>query len=94
MDGVIAISRYLYEYYNDRVNTIQIPPLVDIQEEKWNSLEKINSEVTKFVYAGVPSSQKERIDILVDAIEFYTVVCYVFQGAIVTVVASGAHKSV
>ena len=66
MDGVIAISKYLYEYYKDRVNTIQIPPLVDIEEEKWSSSEKISNEITKFVYAGSPDSQKERLDLLVD----------------------------
>lgn len=69
MDGVIAISEYLYNYYRDRVETVKIPPLVDIKEEKWVALERKNVDTTKLVYAGSPDSQKERLDLLVNCVE-------------------------
>ncbi|MCI8483240.1 MAG: glycosyltransferase family 4 protein [Lachnospiraceae bacterium] len=66
-DGVIAISEYLNQYYSSRVETLKLPPLVDIREAKW----KENGEKKEytFVYAGKPSSDKERLDLIVEAIE-------------------------
>lgn len=68
MDGIIAISRYLYSYYSGKLKTVEIPPLVDIQEEKWKSTSTSSHSTVKFVYAGSPDSQKERLDILVESI--------------------------
>ena len=69
MDGVIAISEYLYKYYKNKVNTIKIPPLVDLDEEKWKvkSYSKYNG--INLIYAGSPSMQKERLDMAVTAVE-------------------------
>lgn len=72
MDGVIAISSYLYEYYKRKVKTVEIPPLVDLQEDKWNLGEKHSKKAhigTRFIYAGSPSAQKERLDLIVNSIE-------------------------
>lgn len=70
MDGVIAISQYLYDYYKPRVKTVKIPPLVDSQAAKWNNKKNIKTtEKTVFVYAGSPSAQKERLDLIVEAVE-------------------------
>lgn len=69
LDGVITISRFLYEYYKDCVNSVTIPPTVDITEEKWNlTVQKIEGGIS-FVYAGSPSAQKEELDLIVSAIE-------------------------
>lgn len=70
MDGVIAISDFLYRYYCDTVKTVKIPPTVDLFEEKWKQKsECADNNGTVFVYAGSPSAQKERLDLVVDAIE-------------------------
>lgn len=70
MDGVIAISDYLYRYYKDKVHTVKIPPTVDINDEKWQ-VQPIEWPKDKavFVYAGSPTAQKERLDLILDAAE-------------------------
>lgn len=70
MDGVIAISDYLYRYYKDKVHTVKIPPTVDINDEKWQ-VQPIEwpKDKTVFVYAGSPTAQKERLDLILDAAE-------------------------
>ena len=69
MDGIIAISRYLYDYYKDSVKTVLIPPTVDLTDSKWDTRAKNDDEHVLFVYAGVPSSTKERLDLIVLGIE-------------------------
>ncbi len=68
LDGIIAISRYLYDYYKN-VNTVLIPPTVDVTDKKWENTTNTNHSITSFVYAGSPSAQKERLDIIINAIE-------------------------
>jgi len=69
IDGVIAISKYLYNYYSSYTNTILIPPLVDIDDEKWKTdRKKIDDGITRIIYAGSPNVQKERLDLIIDAI--------------------------
>lgn len=68
MNGIIAISKYLYDYYKTKTNTVKIPPLVDLQDAKWN-IKKLKNDVPTFVYAGSPSAQKERLDIIINTIE-------------------------
>lgn len=68
MDGVIAISDYLYKYYKEKVATVKIPPTVDVQDEKWLEKPVIRTtDKTVFVYAGNPSAQKERLDLILEA---------------------------
>ena len=68
MDGVIAISRFLYDYYKDSVKTVLIPPTVDIRDSKWNVPTALDDKLVSFVYAGVPSVTKERLDRIVSAV--------------------------
>ena len=68
LDGIIAISRYLYDYYHDFVKTVMIPPTVDISDEKWRIPVVKDSKYTTFVYAGSPSATKEKLDLIVSAI--------------------------
>ena len=69
MDGLIVISRYLEKYYKNQL-TVRLPPLIDADDKKWNigtlkkELKKVN-----FIYAGSASSIKERLDVIVLAIE-------------------------
>lgn len=69
LDGIIAISDYLYKYYYHSVNTVKIPPLIDLKDDKWNSNVRRNEGILKIVYAGQISAQKERIDLIIDLIE-------------------------
>lgn len=69
LDGVIAISRLLYDYYKESVKTVMVPPTVDLEDEKWNIDVHKEEGVVSFVYAGVPNAQKEMLDTIVSAIE-------------------------
>lgn len=67
LDGLIVISKYLYEYYKDCKNVIQIPPLVDIDDEKWSgSGKKVRKELL-LAYVGVPA-KKDKFDVLIKAL--------------------------
>lgn len=65
VNGVIAISKYLYDYYKTSVNTVMIPPVVDTLDNKWLRTPHNGQEEILLVYAGSPSSTKERLDIAV-----------------------------
>lgn len=70
MDAVIAISRYLFDYYKACVPTTMIPPTVDILDKKWaKNTDCKNTGTIAFVYAGSPSATKEKLDVVVSAIE-------------------------
>lgn len=73
-DGVIAISRYLSDYYSKRgMNTVVIPPVSPYERGDINP--RANEKVT-LVYAGIPcrlgkplknrSDAKDRLDIAID----------------------------
>ena len=69
MDGVIAISRYLYDYYKGYTNTIQVPPTVDLQDAKFGrtrTLDSLDGKL-KLVYAGSPGvvASKDRLDLII-----------------------------
>lgn len=72
MDGLIVISSFLYNYYKHFVNTIEVPPLVDLSLEKWkkneNDEEINNEEVIKLIYAGSPSTKKDHLDKIISMI--------------------------
>ncbi len=66
IDGVIAISRYLYDYYKGFVNTVEIPPLTDCEDDCWQKEEKSNSKLI-FSYVGSPARRKDKLDAFVKA---------------------------
>lgn len=67
LDGVIAISRYLYNYYSDQHLTL-LPPMVDKEESKWtNQPEKHQDEKINLVYIGT-GSIKDRLDKIIKGI--------------------------
>jgi len=69
LDGMIAISNFLFTYYSKRMNNvIEIPPLVDLSMDKWKSNEnsKGTDGIVNIVYAGSPGAgKKDRLDILI-----------------------------
>jgi len=67
LDGVIAISKYLYEFYRaSKVKVVQIPPLVDLRSDKWKNEYTSNNQDLVLVYAGSPGKgTKDRIDTII-----------------------------
>jgi len=62
MDGIIAISKYLFEYY-EKSNRIQLPPLIDKKSAKWEGIKLSKCNIRKIVYVGSPGNGlKDRLD--------------------------------
>lgn len=82
MDGVIAISRYLYDYYKSKVKTILVPPTVDLNSPKWNRNRDIKANRPRtLVYAGSPGSgAKDRLDLIVDCVQNHSNIRLVVVG--------------
>ena len=73
LDGLIVISRYLENYYKYSENVIFIPPLVDINEDKWATVDYSMKYLNKkkkmtLVYSGSPGKDKDKINYIIDAL--------------------------
>ena len=70
MDGVIAISRFLYDYYRKKTTTILVPPTVDLKDDKWNQDRNLMpSGRVRLIYAGsANSTSKDRLDTIVNSV--------------------------
>lgn len=68
LDGLIVISKYLKDYYNDCENIVYIPTLTDLSECKWEGIYEKSLECLYLVYAGNPGF-KDKLDILIDSIK-------------------------
>lgn len=71
LDGVIVISEYLENYYKNKCKTCVIPPLVDLNDKKWEKIDVINNNEVNLIYAGSPGTKKrknakDRLDILIE----------------------------
>jgi len=71
LDGIIAISKYLYDFYKDRVNTVYIPPTVDLNDDKFQRKRLFSAhDGINLIYAGSPGGkQKERLDYVLKSIK-------------------------
>ena len=57
-DGIIVISSYLENYYRlHGMQTIKIPPVVNLQDEKWLVKSYKKNEKLRICYAGVPGKK-------------------------------------
>ena len=66
LDGVIAISSYLYDYYRNKgVNVIRIPPIFHYKRSYLDT----GSEYKTILYAGSPAGGKDEISVLIEAIK-------------------------
>ncbi|KRE57658.1 glycosyltransferase [Paenibacillus sp. Soil750] len=69
IDGIICISSYLSNYYKDSIETIIIPPLIDIEEKKWELQHSKNiSNTINFIYSGTPGKHKDKLNLVVEAL--------------------------
>lgn len=67
VDGIIAISKYLYDHYKKTSKSIiQLPPLVDVSENIWQNTPESRSDKVEFIYSGIPSAAKDRVDVILD----------------------------
>lgn len=72
MDGVIAISKFLYNYYKRKTNCIYIPPTVDLRDPKWNRNRNLEiHDKVRLIYAGTGKGlgNKDRLDFVIDSIQ-------------------------
>lgn len=69
MDGIIAISRYLYNYYKEYTNTILVPPTVDLTNPKFCRSRNLvaSKDRLKLIYAGSvgKAAKKDRLDLII-----------------------------
>lgn len=72
VDGVIAISTFLGDYYKDIVPTVVIPPTIDAMDEKWkkneNSVGKQEDEYIDIIYAGSTGKEKDKLSIVIHSV--------------------------
>lgn len=74
LDGIIAISSYLQNYYRQNgCSTICVPPLVDLSSDKWKNIHKNNSGIdctTKLIYVGNPGAgTKDKLDLIISTLK-------------------------
>lgn len=68
INGIICISSYLEEFYENQY-TLKIPPLVDIKDfECCQNVSKFSTEKLNLVYAGNPGKSKEFLLPILEAI--------------------------
>lgn len=64
IDGVITISSFLTNYYS-KTKTIEIPPLIDLLDVKYKSLDRtVDRDKINFIYAGQMGSKDKIMDAL------------------------------
>lgn len=70
VDCLICISSFLAENYRrNGAKVIEIPPLVDIEQSKWHQKIESSSQEIRLVYAGSPGSSKDRLDLILEALD-------------------------
>lgn len=69
LDGMIVVSRYLQDYYN-RLTTVYLPPLIDIQDKLWAipPKEQPKKEKVSLVYSGSPGRTKDNLPQIVNSL--------------------------
>ncbi len=74
LDGMIAISTYLKNYYEKKLPTIGIPTLVDLREPLWQELpeQPKSSGKLQLVFAGESERKKDGLMEIVDVVLHHT----------------------
>lgn len=69
MDGIIAISHFLEDFYRKRVPAILVPPTVDLGDEKWGRGRDLSpGNKIQLVFAGNAGLYKDRLDYVIEAV--------------------------
>lgn len=66
LNGIIAISKYLQNYYSPlNKNVILVPPLVDLEDDKWNNrVDAAHNSYPVLTFAGSLGQAKEDLGML------------------------------
>lgn len=87
MDGIITISRFLNDFYDSKnVKTVLLPPLVDINDSKWEKTGYNGHDCVFLLYAGSPEGEKgekDRLDFVINALKKISKLGYTFTFNIV-----------
>ena len=79
-DGLIVISSFLYNYYKDKTNTVCVPPLTDMTEEKWEiTPAESESRGLQFAYAGSPGRSKDKINKIIECLALHSEKDFTFR---------------
>lgn len=69
LDGIIAISHYLENFYKNKTKTVFLPPLIDLEEEKWKqSAQENQKDGISLLYTGVPGKHKDKLNLILRAL--------------------------
>lgn len=80
LDGVICISSYLEKYYKKYVETMILPPLIDISEKKWKvKSEEINNNKINLIYSGNPGKHKDKLNYIIESLNNINKENYTFR---------------
>lgn len=90
LDGVIAISNYLSNYYKNRgCKTVVIPPIVNIDDFKKLYNNNNHDDIINLIYVGQPfpvdgrmikeSSYKDRLDKVIDVLYYLRDMQFIFN---------------
>ena len=66
-DGLIVISKFLFDYYNAKVKCIIVPPIVNTSMQ---AIQKKLKTKNNLIFFGTISQRKERLDVIVDAVSY------------------------
>lgn len=73
LDGIIAISSYLQDYYKAAgCATICVPPIVDLTSEKWQDCDNLDlhGTNTRLIYVGNPGAgAKDKLGLIISALK-------------------------
>lgn len=70
VDGLICISSYLANYYDQLgIKNVEIPALVDLEQGKWHQKVESHQDEIRFIYAGSPGHFKDRLDLILYAFD-------------------------
>lgn len=68
VNGIIAISSFLGDYYMPYTNTIIVPPLIDKKDDKWKKIDtESDKNIIKLVYSGNPGKHKDKLNIIIES---------------------------
>ena len=70
LDGIIAISSFLHDYYKSKVPTVYIPPTVDYSDEKFgrDRILEIHNPI-RLIFSGSISAEKDSIGEIVQLVK-------------------------
>ena len=68
-DGVIAISRFLKNHFQENgVKSIRVPTILDVDSRNWSAVKSHDDDIIRFVFTGGLGGGKDRVAEIIEAI--------------------------